>query len=436
MAHTITLDMTLSVLLAGSLFSFIIAVHEKGRSKDAFLWAMYAFSALAVLTKGLVGIIFPGMIIFAWTLLFNQWRNLPSWRIFSGLGLFLVVSLPWHILVQLRNPEFFHFYVMDQQILRYFTSIADREQPLWFLPVVLVLGFLPWTFFLLQSFYSVFPSFKERTSLDARAGGFLILWAVLIYVFFQASHSQLMPYILPIFPAMSLLVARYFCRLSDEKRSIGICLGLGALMVFAVGLLLAIGAILAGMFGPYQTLILGLNPHYFLVTGGIFFAMGCFAIIAYRAKSIPHVAVVLILGMGCFSISILRNHEVFEQNSSYGLAQIIRQEGSPLSPIFVYGAYFQDLPVYTERRIIQADALNQTSELFFGVHHQAMGDWLITPAAFWEKVKNPREILFVVMGNDNYDGLSSEDRSRFILKQRTNREVLLEVLPKADEGGA
>jgi 4-amino-4-deoxy-L-arabinose transferase-like glycosyltransferase len=431
MAHAITLDMTLSVCLAASLFSFIIAVHEKGRAKDLFLWAMYGFSALAVLTKGFIGVIFPGLIIFAWTLLFNQWKELLSWRLFSGLALFLVISLPWHILVQLRHPEFFDFYAMDQQILRYFTSIADREQPLWFLPTVLALGFLPWIFFLCQSFYSVFPAFKDRTSIDARAGGFLILWALIIYFFFQASHSQLMPYILPIFPAISLLVARYFCRLSDQKQSIGIRIGLVGLLAFSFCLLFSIGLILGGAFGPYQTIILGLKGHYLLVSGGIFFAMTCFAMVAYWRKSIPHVALVLILGMGCFSISFLGNREVFEQNSSYRLAQLIRENGSPTTPIFVYQGYFQDLPVYTQRRIIQADTLNDSSELFFGVRHQAMGDWLITPDEFWEKVSHPREAFFVVMSHDNYNQLSLEHRAQLNLKLKTNREVLLEVVPNA-----
>ena len=89
-------------------------------------------AALATMTKGLIGIVFPGMIIFFWLLIFNHWRRIKSYRIISGIILFLIIAAPWHILVQLKNPEFFHYYFINQQFLRFSTNVAGRDQAIWF----------------------------------------------------------------------------------------------------------------------------------------------------------------------------------------------------------------------------------------------------------------------------------------------------------------
>ena len=426
MAHTITLDMTLTTWLTGALLSFLLAMQERGRKKDILLWAMYLFAALAVLTKGLVGIIFPGMIIFVWTLIFNEWKSLKSWRIFSGILLVLLINLPWHLWAQIRNPEFFHYYVIEQQFLRYFTSYASREQAFWFLPSVLFFGFLPWIFFLIQSVYSSLVNLKGKENPERKTLVFLLLWAGLIYLFFQCSHSQLMPYILPIFPALSIVVARYFCSLAEVPRSRGVFWGLMSLSIFAVLFILAMALILMGVFGPYQQLILGLNAHYFIASGLIFFAIPIFAWVAYRNKSIPHVAIVLILGMDSFCLSVLINRAAFEQNSSYALAQKIQENWKPGSQVFVYEDYFQDLPVYLKRKVILVNNLNNLSELTFGAEHQNMKNDLISPADFWKKIKENHLTApwFIVMSTDNERCLSTNQKAELKVLLRTNREVL------------
>src|SRR5207244_1504959 len=103
----------------------------------------YAFAALAVLTKGLIGLIFPAMIIGSWILILNEWQLLKRIYLPSGILIFLAIAAPWHLLVQWHNPEFLRFYLLDQQFLRYFTKAANRSQPPGFFIPVLLLGFLP-----------------------------------------------------------------------------------------------------------------------------------------------------------------------------------------------------------------------------------------------------------------------------------------------------
>jgi 4-amino-4-deoxy-L-arabinose transferase-like glycosyltransferase len=343
MARTITIDMTLSTLLTGSLFSFLLGSRElPGRSRDNYLWLMYIFAGLAVLTKGFVGIIFPGMIVFCWMVIHGEWRSLKTWCIPTGVLIVLAINLPWHLLVQLRNPEFFHFYFMDQQFLRYFTPYAGREQPIWFFPLVLFLGFLPWTFFLIQAIKFSWPKLKlkfERNTLENKASVFLLLWIFLIYLFFQCSHSQLMPYLLPIFPPMSVLMARYFCGMAEQRRTLGMVLGLWALGIFSLILFVGVGLVCAGIFGSLQELIPQINSFNLEISVLIFLAMTALAIFSYKNKGIAHVALVLVLGMGCFCISILMNRTAFELNSTQPLAAQINQLYKPGDKIFDYLDY-------------------------------------------------------------------------------------------------
>ena len=440
MAHTVTIDMTLSTLLAGSLFSFLLATREApGLSRDKYLWAMYVFAGLAVLTKGFVGIIFPGMIVFCWTWVHGEWKNLKNWRIPSGILILLAINLPWHIWVQIRNPEFFNFYIIDQQFLRYFTSYAAREQPLWFLPLVLFLGFLPWTFFLIQAIKFNFPKLKdktERNTSENQSVVFLLLWASLIYLFFQCSHSQLMPYLLPIFPPLSILMARYFCGMAEHKRALGVTLGLWALSVFSLGLLVGVVLICSGFFGSPQELIPGIHSFYLVISALILLAMTGFAIVAYKNKGIGHIALVLVLGMGCFCISILLNRSAFEVNSTQPLAVKLNELYHPGDKIFNYQDYDQDLPVYTQHRVIIVNgSVDNIGELKFGALHQNMTGWLISNEEFWKEwdaaaEKNtlaagssPR--FFMVISSDAYQTLSESERAKLKILAKTERNYLV-----------
>jgi 4-amino-4-deoxy-L-arabinose transferase-like glycosyltransferase len=444
MARTVTIDMTLSTLLTGSLFCFLMGTRESAyKIARRYFWAMYVFAGLAVLTKGLIGIIFPGMIIFCWTLIHGEWKNLKNWCIPSGFLIVLLINLPWHILVQLRNPEFFNFYIIQQQFLRYFTDYAGREQPFWFFPVVLFLGFLPWIFFFLQSIWFSLSglSFKDkasRNSLETKASVFLLLSVFLIYAFFQFSHSQLMPYLLPIFPPMSVLLARYFCAMGDIKRgdrgSLPVFAGLVGLAIFCIVLVGFVGLLAFGFFGGAEQLIPGVNLFYLEISALIFLAMTGFAVFSYRAKTVAHVAIVLALGMSCFCISILINRQAFELNSVQPLAMKILSAGDKAEykaeyKVFDYLDYHQDLPVYLEHRVILVnDSRAGLGELSFGAAHQDMTGFLVTTPDFWQKEWKSDEgsgaKLFMVISTENYKNLTPEQQSRLHILEKTTRNIL------------
>ncbi|NJD91029.1 MAG: phospholipid carrier-dependent glycosyltransferase, partial [Geobacter sp.] len=140
-------DMPLTLCLTVSLGSFILAVNSEGREKCGYLYLSYAAAAMAVLAKGLIGILFPGAIIFLFMLFRKRWRLLLEMRIVTGLALFFAIAAPWFILVSMRNPEFARFFFIHEHFERFLTKVHSRYQPFWYFIPVLIGIMLPWAIF-------------------------------------------------------------------------------------------------------------------------------------------------------------------------------------------------------------------------------------------------------------------------------------------------
>ena len=116
MAHLITLDMTLSVLVSASLLCFLIATEKPfGQGRKAWVYAAFIATALGILTKGLVALALPCVVVGLWVLILKRWQQLTKLYLISATFILLAITLPWHVLVQLQQPEFFHFYFIEQQ---------------------------------------------------------------------------------------------------------------------------------------------------------------------------------------------------------------------------------------------------------------------------------------------------------------------------------
>ena len=229
-------DVTLTCTLSASLAFFIVAAREDERHKGGYYYASYLCAALAVLAKGLIGIVFPGAIIFLFLLFRKRWRLLGEVRLVSGTLLFLLIAAPWFILVSLHNPEFPRFFFIHEHFERFMTKVHRRYQPLWYFVPVLLGTMLPWSFFIPEALRR---AWQERKSSQGDTLAYLAIWALLIFAFFSKSNSKLVPYILPIFPPLALLMAWRWQKAVDE--GFGSLKGY-ALSLCAVLLVLAIGA--------------------------------------------------------------------------------------------------------------------------------------------------------------------------------------------------
>jgi 4-amino-4-deoxy-L-arabinose transferase-like glycosyltransferase len=206
------LDMPLAFFVCMAIWSGFrfFAAAEK---KKGWLYLLYLFSALAFLAKGLIGVVFPFGVVTIWLLTSGRWREL--FGLFSAVGIliFSAVSLPWLILVQRENPDFFRFFFIQEHLLRYATRMHDRYQPLYFYLPIILAGTLPWCAFLPEAI----RGFKMRDNFFGRDGNrFLLTWFGLIFVFFSISSSKLIPYIAPVFIPLALGFG-YLFRCYEER---------------------------------------------------------------------------------------------------------------------------------------------------------------------------------------------------------------------------
>jgi 4-amino-4-deoxy-L-arabinose transferase-like glycosyltransferase len=198
-------------------FWLILTVHLFLRTFDQenpsrlLCWSLAIVTACNVLTKGLIGIAFPVLIIGGYLLLTWNLRHLFRMKLLSTTVVFLAVAAPWHVLITLRNPAqgeakgFFWFYFINEQIYRYLNLRVPHDYdkvPLLIFWGLLLVWLFPWTFFVLRSLKQVplRPSrWREGLDKESRAALLLAVWALAILVFFSFSTRQEY-YVLPSLP--------------------------------------------------------------------------------------------------------------------------------------------------------------------------------------------------------------------------------------------
>ena len=227
MAHMVSLDLTVTFFLMACLYSFLLGIRTE-TIKPGYFYVASGFAAFAVLTKGLIGIVFPAIIIGIWVIWTGRFRQLlKQGHLFGCFSLFALIVTPWHVLVQMQHPEFFHFYFIEQHILRYTDQSIGHYEPVWFFIPYLLVGFAPWIFFLPQSISRAIRAARHQHDQSAL---YFLLWATLIFLFFSFSKSKLIPYILPIFPALAMITARYlaerYCDMGVIPNAMRILIGL------------------------------------------------------------------------------------------------------------------------------------------------------------------------------------------------------------------
>ena len=217
MGHFNALDMGLAFWMALSLCSLLLAQRPGLRPAAArgWMWACSAAMAFAVLSKGLVGLILPGAVLVLYTLIARDWALWKRLYLVSGLVIFFAIVTPWFVLVQQRNPEFFNFFFIVQQFRRYLTPEQNRPGPLYYFVPVLLVGFLPWLSVAWQSI-------RHALRMPRQPNGFspmlvLLIWSAFIFLFFSASHSKLISYVLPVAPALALIIGAYLPLISADR---------------------------------------------------------------------------------------------------------------------------------------------------------------------------------------------------------------------------
>src|SRR5215510_769831 len=215
-------DMAVALWLALG-FDFFLTSLEQEKPSRWVCWGLAATMALNVLTKGLIGLIFPIGTIVIFLFLTGNLRRLLKLRLLSSFVIFLIIAAPWHLLAGFRNPAqgqvkgFFWFYFVNEHFLRFLKKRYPYDYdtvPLWLFWGLMFVWLMPWTAFIFQALGQVPHRLREwRAGLSQQQRGTLLflLWAAVVLVFFSFSSRQEY-YVIPGIPGVALLIGGWLAR--------------------------------------------------------------------------------------------------------------------------------------------------------------------------------------------------------------------------------
>ena len=313
-------DVLVGLWLALSFYFFLKSLNE-GPPTRWTCWGLAAACGLNVLTKGLIGLVFPVAVIGLYLLFTRNLRHLLTLRLFSSTMVLLAVAAPWHIIAGLRNPDqgtmrgFFWFYFVNEHFLRYLNKRVPRDYdtvPLLLFWALLLLWLIPWVAFLPQAVRAI----RWRSRLDSRQRTSLLflLWAVVILVFFSFSTRQEY-YTIPALPGLALIVGGWLAREdasrndSNERRA-GIRSSISLFVVGAVSLVAGLWLLSlskAPAPGTDLSALLKKNPQDYALSFGHFLDLTPQALGAFRVPLLGFV-LALFLGSGLSWLFRRRGH--------------------------------------------------------------------------------------------------------------------------------
>ena len=223
-------EMLVALWLALGFDFFLTSLEQSERGEQPSLLVccgLAATMALNVLTKGLIGLVFPVGTIFLFLLLTKNLRHLLRLRLFSSFLIFLAIAAPWHLLAGFRNPAqgeargFFWFYFVNEHFLRFlkkrYPADYDTVQ-LWLFWGLMLVWLMPWTVFIVQAIRQVpvkLAAFRAGLNAQQRATLLFALWPLVILLFFSFSSRQEY-YVLPGLPGVALLLGGWLARESSS----------------------------------------------------------------------------------------------------------------------------------------------------------------------------------------------------------------------------
>lgn len=257
------LDIVVSTCIGFSVCLGMVVYFCRESRKKYYWWLFYIFSALAVMAKGIPGFIIPFGSMFLIALISNKVKEIfkPIY-IIPGITLFLLITLPWHIIMfKLYNPLFWDEYIIKHHLARFLGSdVIKRQQPFYFYFITLLWGFFPWIVSCLcvwvKNTWNILKSHTIKLNFDRLTAPqkymtYNSVIVIFILLFFSASETKLITYILPVYASLSAIAAYIWLNFIDKKENEKLITG-SIYFLSIIFFVATIGCILTPIFLPKQ----------------------------------------------------------------------------------------------------------------------------------------------------------------------------------------
>ncbi len=338
-SHSAVTDMTLAFFITASLLSFYLAAEEGVRWGATGFWVM---SALAVLTKGAIGMVFPFIIVIIYLFSTKNTGFLKSLFRPLNILLFFLITLPWFsAILYVRGWEFVDAFIIKHHIKRYTGTISGHSGPFYYYLVVLLVGFFPWVAFLPAALRKAWQELRdEGRGLMVFSG----VWFLFVVVFFSFSGTKLPNYIFPSFPAAAILTGTV---LSEERLK-------GSFRALTAGAVIA-GIIVAAL--PSFIKIEGepqFPAYYFYVLGGMIALVGLFSALGQRQRELAFGSMLLVVlsTIVFIRVYVMPPVNVYMQLELYQYARFSKELKEP-HRLVTYSLNYPSVVFYSQRQIIK-----------------------------------------------------------------------------------
>lgn len=401
------LDMPLAFFVCMAIWSGFRYLASTERRKIR-LYLLYTFSALAFLTKGLIGIVFPFGVVVVWLIVSHRWRE--TFTLFSPLGilLFAAIAMPWLILVQKANPDFVRFFFIQEHLLRYATRMHNRYQPFYFYLPIIMVGTLPWCAFLPEVLRGIrrnagiiFSNVEKR---------FLLVWICLILTFFSISSSKLIPYIAPIFLPISLIFGHLFRIYEDNQdTAVGTAVPLRYRVTVILQALLFTAILLAPLF-----------PHDYQVDPGIWWPWVVFPILLQililflpdrvRARAgkgwflTIYILFAVFLGLVTFPVA----QYLTPYKSAWPLSQAVKTHLPAGATLYQYGISLYGIDFYTGLRTPIVDDIGELGYGSEQLPREERERYFLSSASFFRLLQEKEGVYCATEGSEKMARLKKE----------------------------
>lgn len=398
----VTLDMGLTAFMTGALCAFLIAQDARSdtATRRRYMLAAWALCALAVLTKGLIGVALPVLSIVAYVALARDLSLLRRLHLVSGLALFAVIAVPWFVIAEVRNPGFAEFFFIHEHLQRYTQPLHRRTGPWWYFVPIAAVFLMPWLPAIVASLSRTPRSYTE--GVDARR--FAWCSAAAIFVFFSLSSSKLPAYIMPAMGAVALAVSVPLARRLERTLRVTAW----TLIVSGIAAALAAHPAAESIKVPIVREGIAASLSWIMGSAAVLIVAGVASLwLRHRGQRLRALALIAIASMTACQVGAVLAARVDGYFSAESLIERldrgeVKRPFKPDVPFYSVDMFDHTVPFYLGRTVT---LVREEGELAWGIA-AAPQNFIGDIAEFQRRWRNDRE-AYAIMGRETFDWLQS-----------------------------